>query len=61
MIIAVRISPDWRLAVVGSPDYFERFPAPATPYELTKHACINIGIGHPARSTHASSRKTAKP
>jgi DNA-binding transcriptional LysR family regulator len=41
-MIATRISPDWRLAVVGSPAYFERHPPPATPYELTNHACINI-------------------
>ena len=41
-MIAVRIGPDWRLAVVGSPAYFERNPAPKTPYELTKHACVNI-------------------
>lgn len=41
-MIAVRISPDWRLAVVGSPAYFKRCPPPATPYELTNHACVNI-------------------
>lgn len=41
-MIAVRISPDWRLAVVGSPTYFERHTPPATPYDLTKHECINI-------------------
>ncbi|AKA24246.1 LysR family transcriptional regulator [Pseudomonas chlororaphis] len=41
-MIAVRIGPDWRLAVVGSPAYFERHPAPVTPHELTQHACINI-------------------
>lgn len=41
-MIAVRISPDWRLAVVGSPAYFDRRPTPATPYELTDHTCINI-------------------
>lgn len=41
-MIAARISPDWRLAVVGSPAYFERCPPPATPHELTKHACVNI-------------------
>jgi DNA-binding transcriptional LysR family regulator len=41
-MIAARISPDWRLAVVGSPAYFERHPPPATPHELTRHACINI-------------------
>ncbi|MEC4718233.1 LysR family transcriptional regulator [Noviherbaspirillum sp. CPCC 100848] len=41
-MIAVRISPDWRLAVVGSPAYFERCPPPVTPYELTNHTCVNI-------------------
>jgi DNA-binding transcriptional LysR family regulator len=41
-MIAVRISPDWRLAVVGSPAYFKRHAAPATPYELTQHPCVNI-------------------
>jgi len=41
-MIAVRIGPDWRLAVVGSPAYFERKPAPATPRELTAHECVNI-------------------
>jgi DNA-binding transcriptional LysR family regulator len=41
-MIAVRISPDWRLAVVGSPAYFERCPPLSTPYDLTSHACVNI-------------------
>jgi DNA-binding transcriptional LysR family regulator len=41
-MIAARVSPDWRLAVVGSPAYFARCPAPATPHELTNHACVNI-------------------
>lgn len=41
-MIAARIGPDWRLAVVGSPAYFERHPPPTTPYELTDHNCINI-------------------
>ena len=41
-MIAVRIGPDWRLVVVGSPAYLERHPQPKTPYDLTRHACINI-------------------
>lgn len=41
-MIAVRIGPDWRLAVVGSPAYFANNPPPQTPYELTRHACVNI-------------------
>lgn len=41
-MIGVRIGPDWRLIVVGSPEYFSRNPTPATPYEITDHRCVNI-------------------
>ncbi|AYM91020.1 LysR family transcriptional regulator [Serratia sp. 3ACOL1] len=41
-MIAVRLSPDWRLSVVGSPDYFKKHPAPVIPQDLTHHSCINI-------------------
>ncbi|WP_334187375.1 LysR family transcriptional regulator [Noviherbaspirillum sp.] len=41
-MIAVRIGPDWRLVVVGSPAYFDRYPAPKSPHDLTRHACVNI-------------------
>ncbi|MEF9963589.1 MAG: LysR family transcriptional regulator [Comamonas sp.] len=41
-MIAVRIGPDWRLAVVGSPTYFAQHAPPPTPHALTQHACINI-------------------
>lgn len=37
---AVRVTPDFRIAILGSPDYFARHPAPATPHELHKHLCI---------------------
>jgi len=40
-MIAVRISPDWRLVVVGSPAYFVAHPPPTTPHDLTLHKCIN--------------------
>lgn len=43
-MIAVRISPDIRMAVVGSPDYFARFPPPVTPQDLIRHNCINIRL-----------------
>ena len=43
-MIAVRIGPDWRFAVVGSPTYFERRSAPITPQELTNHECINLRL-----------------
>ena len=41
-MIAVRVGPDWRLSVVGSPQYFARFGRPSLPQELTDHGCINI-------------------
>lgn len=41
-MIAVPISSTWRLAVVGSPEYFKRCPPPKTPYDLTRHSCINM-------------------
>ncbi|MBX8511745.1 LysR family transcriptional regulator [Pseudomonas cichorii] len=41
-MIAVRLGPDWRLSVVGSPRYFEKHAAPTQPQDLTQHDCINI-------------------
>ncbi|MDD2859598.1 MAG: LysR family transcriptional regulator [Acidiphilium sp.] len=43
-MIAVRIGPDMRMAVVGSPDYFARHPIPLTPQDLTAHNCIGIRL-----------------
>jgi len=43
-MIAVRIGPDFRMAVVGAPSYFARRPRPKTPQELTAHDCINIRL-----------------
>lgn len=40
-MIAVRISPDWRLVAVGSPGYFEAHGIPQHPQELVTHNCIN--------------------
>lgn len=40
-MIAVRISPDWRLIAVGSPSYFARHPRPFEPQDLVQHSCIN--------------------
>lgn len=41
-MIAVRIGPELRMAVVGAPSYFEVHGSPRTPHDLTDHACINI-------------------
>ncbi|MFC5583305.1 LysR family transcriptional regulator [Rhodanobacter terrae] len=43
-MIAVRIGPDVRMAVVGSPDYFARHPRPKTPRDLVRHNCIAIRL-----------------
>ncbi|GHC51349.1 LysR family transcriptional regulator [Neogemmobacter tilapiae] len=40
-MIAVRISPDWRLVAVAAPEYFERHPKPQVPHDLVNHDCIN--------------------
>jgi DNA-binding transcriptional LysR family regulator len=40
-MIAVRISPDIRMAVVGSPSYFARRKRPETPRDLSEHACVS--------------------
>jgi DNA-binding transcriptional LysR family regulator len=43
-MIAVRIGPDMRMAVVGAPSYFARRKRPQTPQDLTAHDCINIRL-----------------
>lgn len=43
-MIAVRIGPDMRMAVVGAPAYFAKRPRPRTPQDLTGHECINIRV-----------------
>jgi DNA-binding transcriptional LysR family regulator len=41
-MIAVRIGPDMRMAVVGAPSYFDKRPLPKKPQDLTEHNCINL-------------------
>jgi DNA-binding transcriptional LysR family regulator len=43
-MIAVRISPDMRMAVVGAPSYFATRPPPRAPQDLTAHACISLRL-----------------
>jgi DNA-binding transcriptional LysR family regulator len=43
-MIAVRIGPDARLAIVGSPAYLERHPLPKQPKDLLKHNCITLRL-----------------
>ncbi|WP_338564201.1 LysR family transcriptional regulator [Erwinia sp. E_sp_B01_3] len=46
-MISVRIGPDVRFAVVGSPAYFSKNPIPLTPQDLVQHRCVNLRL-----STH---------
>jgi DNA-binding transcriptional LysR family regulator len=43
-MIAVRIGPDMRMAVVGSRGYFSRRKRPQNPRDLTAHNCINLRL-----------------
>ncbi|MEQ4453237.1 LysR family transcriptional regulator [Kosakonia sp. YIM B13605] len=43
-MVAVRIGPDWRMVVVGSPGYFSRHGKPQTPHDLQQHNCINMRL-----------------
>ncbi|SNB74355.1 MULTISPECIES: LysR family transcriptional regulator [unclassified Agrobacterium] len=41
-MIAVKIGPEMRMAVVGAPSYFQQHPWPDIPQDLTAHNCIQI-------------------
>lgn len=43
-MIAVRIGPDLRMAVVGAPAYLAEHPAPRVPQDLADHRCINLRL-----------------
>ena len=43
-MIAVRIGPDMRMAVVGAPSYFRKRPEPRRPQDLIGHSCINLRL-----------------
>ncbi|WP_277960726.1 LysR family transcriptional regulator [Pseudomonas sp. RIT-To-2] len=43
-MVAMRISADMRLIVVGTPEYLRTRSTPVTPQELTRHTCINVRL-----------------
>lgn len=43
-MVAVRISRDMRMLVVGAPGYFAHQPPPETPDDLARHNCINLRL-----------------
>ncbi|EKN3347082.1 LysR family transcriptional regulator [Yersinia ruckeri] len=60
-MIAVRIGPDMRMAVVGAPSYFATNPAPETPHELQNHRCINMRLPTAGGLYHWEFEKDGKP
>jgi len=43
-MVAVRIGPDIRMAVVASPSYLRKHTVPQSPHDLTAHKCINVRL-----------------
>lgn len=43
-MIAVRIAPDMRMAVVGAPSYFKKRSEPKRPQDLVDHNCIKLRL-----------------
>jgi DNA-binding transcriptional LysR family regulator len=43
-MVAVRIGPDMRMAVVGAPSYFRNQPELKRPQDLVGHNCINLRL-----------------
>jgi DNA-binding transcriptional LysR family regulator len=43
-MIAVRVGPDMRMAVVGAPSYFKTRPEPKKPQDLVDHKCFSLRL-----------------
>lgn len=43
-MIAVRVGPDLRTVVVGSPDYLDAHGLPEVPQDLVRHRCVNMRL-----------------
>jgi DNA-binding transcriptional LysR family regulator len=50
-MVAVPLSPPFRLIVVGSPEYFAGHPRPLRPDDLRQHACVRLRRSNGALST----------
>lgn len=60
-MVAVRIGPDMRMAIVGSPEYFAAKGMPATPHDLQHHNCINMRLPTAGGLYHWEFEKEGKP
>lgn len=58
-MMAVRVTRDLRLAIIGSPAYFRKFPLPKTPRDLQQHRCLGVrGATETYRWRFSRARKT---
>lgn len=60
-MVAVRIGPDIRMAIVAAPSYFADHPAPETPHDLQDHRCINMRLPTVGDLYHWEFEKDGKP
>ncbi|HFZ8993454.1 TPA: LysR family transcriptional regulator [Citrobacter freundii] len=60
-MVAVKIGPDMRMAVVGSPEWFATHPVPQTPHELQHHRGINIRLPTAGGLYHWEFERDGKP
>ncbi|HBZ3590708.1 LysR family transcriptional regulator [Klebsiella variicola] len=60
-MVAVRIGPDIRMAIVAAPSYFADHPAPETPHDLRDHRCINMRLPTVGGLYHWEFEKDGKP
>jgi DNA-binding transcriptional LysR family regulator len=59
-MVAVRIAPDMRMAVVAAPSYFASRSRPKSPQELTAHNCINLRLPTPDRLSSSGTRQPSQ-
>lgn len=60
-MVAVRIGPDMRMVVVGSPAYLASRGTPQTPHELQQHCCINMRLPTAGGLYHWEFERNGKP
>lgn len=60
-MVAVKIGPDMRMAIVASPAYLAEHGTPQTPHELQHHRCINMRLPTAGGLYHWEFEKDGKP
>lgn len=60
-MVAVRIGPDMRMVVIGSPAYLASRGTPKTPHELQQHCCINMRLPTAGGLYHWEFEQDGKP